>query len=168
MCGIAGYQGRAPLPRERIDACLSIMNRRGPDHREARVWQTSSGTHTALLHSRLSIIDLDPRANQPMQLDRNWIALNGELYNFVERREDLQRAGEALKTRSDTEVLLASIVRFGWDVLDRFEGMWAFALYDEASGRLTLSRDRFGEKPLYLLRRTTASTSARRSSSLRR
>jgi asparagine synthase (glutamine-hydrolysing) len=149
MCGIAGYQARAPLPRERIDACLAIMNRRGPDHREARSWQTPSGTHTTLLHSRLSIIDLDPRANQPMRFGGSWVAFNGELYNFIERREDLQRAGVPLITRSDTEVILASIATFGWDVLDRFEGMWAFALYDEASGRLTLSRDRFGEKPLY-------------------
>lgn len=149
MCGIAGYQGKAPLPQARIDACLAIMNRRGPDHREARSWQAQDGTFTTLLHSRLSIIDLDPRANQPMHFDGGWIALNGELYNFVERRADLQRAGVALTTRSDTEVMLASIVTSGWDVLDRFEGMWAFAFYDEASGRLTLSRDRFGEKPLY-------------------
>ena len=84
-----------------------------------------------------------------MHFDGAWIALNGELYNFVERRADLERAGVPLTTRSDTEVMLASIATSGWDVLDRFEGMWAFALYDEASGRLTLSRDRFGEKPLY-------------------
>ena len=151
MCGIAGYQGRSPLARERIDACLALMNRRGPDHREARQWQTASGTHTVLLHSRLSIIDLDPRANQPMGFAGSWISLNGEIYNFLERREELEAAGVALKTRSDTEVLLASISRFGWEVLDKCEGMWAFALYDEASGRLTLSRDRFGEKPLYYL-----------------
>jgi asparagine synthase (glutamine-hydrolysing) len=151
MCGIAGYQGRSPLARERIDACLALMNRRGPDHREVRQWQTASGAHTALLHSRLSIIDLDPRANQPMGFEGSWIALNGEIYNFLERRRDLEAAGVALKTRSDTEVLLASISRFGWDVLDTCEGMWAFALYDETSGRLTLSRDRFGEKPLYYL-----------------
>jgi asparagine synthase (glutamine-hydrolysing) len=151
MCGIAGYQGHAPLAQERIDACLALMNRRGPDHREARQWQASSGVHTALLHSRLSIIDLDPRANQPMGFDGSWISLNGEIYNFLERRKDLEAAGIALRTRSDTEVLLASISRFGWEVLDKCEGMWAFALYDEASGRLTLSRDRFGEKPLYYL-----------------
>lgn len=149
MCGIAGYQGRAPLPQERIDSCLAIMNRRGPDHREARSWQMPSGTHTTLLHSRLSIIDLDARANQPMHFDRSWIAFNGELYNFIERRNDLQRAGISLATKSDTEVMVASIAKFGWDVLDRFEGMWALALYDETSGQLTLSRDRFGEKPLF-------------------
>lgn len=149
MCGIAGYQGKTPLPQARIDACLSIMNRRGPDHREARSWQTADGTFTTLLHSRLSIIDLDPRANQPMRFERSWIALNGELYNFIELRETLQRMGVALTTRSDTEVMVASIATSGFDVLDRFEGMWAFAFYEEGTGRLTLSRDRFGEKPLY-------------------
>lgn len=149
MCGIAGYQGRKPLAQERVDACLALMNRRGPDHREARSWQTSSGTHTTLLHSRLSIIDLDPRANQPMGFENAWISLNGEIYNFVERRKELETAGVALKTRSDTEVLLASLRRFGWSVLDKCEGMWAFGFYDEQSGQLTLSRDRFGEKPLY-------------------
>jgi asparagine synthase (glutamine-hydrolysing) len=149
MCGIAGYQGHVPLSEARISACLALMNRRGPDHREGRQWQTASGTHTVLLHSRLSIIDLDPRANQPMGFDGSWISLNGEIYNFLERRKDLEAAGVALKTRSDTEVLLASISRFGWDVVDKCEGMWAFALYDEVSGRLTMSRDRFGEKPLY-------------------
>jgi asparagine synthase (glutamine-hydrolysing) len=151
MCGIAGYQGRVPLAPERIEACLALMNRRGPDHREARQWQTATGTHTVLLHSRLSIIDLDPRANQPMGFEGSWISLNGEIYNFLERRKELEVAGVALKSRSDTEVLLSSIHRFGWDVLDKCEGMWAFALYNEASGRLTLSRDRFGEKPLYYL-----------------
>lgn len=149
MCGIAGYQGRKPLTQDRIDACLALMNRRGPDYREARSWQTPSGTHTTLLHSRLSIIDLDPRANQPMGFEKAWISLNGEIYNFVERRKELEAAGVALKTRSDTEVLLASLRRFGWGVLDKCEGMWAFGLYDEQSGQLTLSRDRFGEKPLY-------------------
>lgn len=149
MCGIAGYQGRKPLTQERIDACLALMNRRGPDYREARSWQTHAGIHTTLLHSRLSIIDLDPRANQPMGFEKAWISLNGEIYNFVERRKELEAAGVALKTRSDTEVLLASLRRFGWGVLDKCEGMWAFGLYDEQSGQLTLSRDRFGEKPLY-------------------
>lgn len=151
MCGIAGYQGGAPLARERIDACLALMGRRGPDDRQAREWRAPSGTHTVLLHSRLSIIDLDSRANQPMGFRGYWIAFNGEIYNFVERRKTLEAAGLKLKTDSDTEVLLASIAEFGWNGLDRCEGMWAFAIYDEASGQLTLSRDRFGEKPLYYL-----------------
>lgn len=127
------------------------MRRRGPDAAGSRHWLGTNG-HVHLLHSRLSIIDLDPRADQPMHVDGMWIALNGELYNYVERRADLERLGVLLRTESDTEVLLASLRRRGWDVLDAFEGMWAFAVYDERRGRLSLSRDRFGEKPLYLLR----------------
>ena len=141
------------MSQERIDACLALMGRRGPDHREHRSFVASDGTHTVLLHSRLSIIDLDPRANQPMNFEGAWIAFNGELYNFVERRKDLEAAGVDLKTRSDTEVMIGCIRRFGWPVLDRFEGMWAFAVFDEATGELALCRDRFGEKPLYLLKK---------------
>jgi len=152
MCGIAGYFGPTPLPSQRADVCLALMGRRGPDHRECRSWQGPGGMHTSLLHSRLSIIDLDPRANHPMLVEGAWIVFNGELYNYLERRQEAEAAGASLRTRSDTEVLLACIRRLGWAVLDRCEGMWAFASYDEGTGALTLCRDRFGEKPLYILR----------------
>lgn len=152
MCGIAGYIGSRELGQARIDACLAVMGRRGPDHREARRFRSPDGRHVAILHSRLSIIDLDTRANQPFEVEGRWIALNGELYNFVERRADLEAQGERFRTTSDTEVLLRAIVRRGWDVLDACEGMWAFAVYDATTTTLTLCRDRFGEKPLYLLR----------------
>ena len=105
-----------------------------------------------MLHSRLSIIDLDARSNQPLNVGSRWIALNGELYNYVELRAALERTGRRFRTESDTEVLLQMIDSEGWSVLDRCEGMWAFAVYDESDGSLTLSRDRFGEKPLYLFR----------------
>ena len=152
MCGIAGYHGRAPLAHERIDACLALMRRRGPDSRDSRSWVAPGGTHTSLLFSRLSIIDLDERSNQPMEADGGSIVFNGELYNYIERREELERSGTRLRTQSDTEVMLRSVRQFGWSVLDRCEGMWAFGLYDEDRGTLTLCRDRFGEKPLYMLR----------------
>jgi asparagine synthase (glutamine-hydrolysing) len=155
MCGIAGYHGRVPVPLERADACLALMGRRGPDYRESRSWVTPGGTHTCLLHSRLSIIDLDARANQPMTVDGGWIVFNGELYNYIERSAELEREGVRLRTRSDTEVMLASLRHTGWDVLERCEGMWAFAVYDEERGSLALCRDRFGEKPLYVLRDNT-------------
>ena len=152
MCGIAGYHGRNALPPEHIDTCLALMRRRGPDHRAYRDWTTPSGIHTYLLHSRLSIIDFDARSNQPMHFDGAWIAFNGELYNYVECRTQLERDRVALYTRSDTEVLLASLRHRGWPALDHCEGMWAFALYDEGAASLALCRDRFGEKPLYILR----------------
>jgi asparagine synthase (glutamine-hydrolysing) len=152
MCGIAGYHGSTPVPPARVEACLALMRRRGPDNLEHRMWVTPGGTHTCLLHSRLSIIDLDPRANQPMRFGSSWIVFNGELYNYLERRQGLERDGVALRTQSDTEVMLASLFQSGWDVLDDCEGMWAFAVYDEQRGSLSLCRDRFGEKPLYMLR----------------
>jgi asparagine synthase (glutamine-hydrolysing) len=151
MCGIAGYHGRTPLRQERIDACLGLMGRRGPDHRAFREW-SRDGTHSWLLHSRLSIIDFDARSNQPLSFESLSIAFNGELYNYIERRAELRREGVELRTQSDTEVLLATVRRYGWSALDRCEGMWAFALYDESDASLTLCRDRFGEKPLYILR----------------
>ncbi len=131
------------------------MNRRGPDHAAYREWINSNGRNTYLLHTRLSIIDLDSRANQPFNINKKWIVQNGELYNYLERREELTDQGIIFKTTSDTEVLLQAIDHFGWDVLDRCEGMWAFAVYDESDGSLSLCRDRFGEKPLYIYRDET-------------
>lgn len=150
MCGIAGYFGSDSLPQARLAATLSLMGRRGPDHAAHRHWQNQAGRQIYLLHSRLSIIDLDARANQPLQVASKHLIFNGELYNYLERRAELTARGHTFATESDTEVLLMSIHHLGWQVLDRCEGMWAFAAYDEADGSLTLCRDRFGEKPLYL------------------
>jgi asparagine synthase (glutamine-hydrolysing) len=152
MCGIAGYIGRRPLDDRTAARCLALMGRRGPDHAAWRQWQRADGTWVALLHTRLAIIDLDERSSQPFEHDGKWLVYNGELYNYVELRAELERAGAAFRTDSDTEVLLQGIVRDGWGFLDRAEGMWAFALFDPADGTVTLGRDRFGEKPLYLHR----------------
>jgi asparagine synthase (glutamine-hydrolysing) len=150
MCGIAGYFGTQEIELRRVSATLNSMQRRGPDHRAHRRWVNLKGRRCELLHARLSIIDLDPRAHQPFAVGKKAIVFNGELYNYRELREDLRSDGIALRTESDTEVLLAAIDHFGWSVLDRCEGMWAFAVYDDADGSLTLCRDRFGEKPLYV------------------
>jgi asparagine synthase (glutamine-hydrolysing) len=150
MCGIAGYFGTKSINQERITKCLDLMHHRGPDHAAFRQWTNAEGYNIYMLHSRLSIIDLDPRANQPFSVNQKWISLNGELYNYLERREELLTQGCTFTTNSDTEVLLRAIDFYGWDVLDRCEGMWAFAVYDEKDGSLTLCRDRFGEKPLFL------------------
>jgi len=152
MCGIAGYVGTRRLEDSALAVCLERMGRRGPDHQAWKHWPNPAGRNVYLLHSRLSIIDLDPRANQPFCRDGDWIAFNGELYNYIERREELADDGAGFATSSDTEVLLAALQSRGWDVLDRCEGMWSFAVYSERDGSLTLSRDRFGEKPLYLYR----------------
>ncbi|MBM3461239.1 MAG: asparagine synthase (glutamine-hydrolyzing) [Armatimonadetes bacterium] len=152
MCGIAGYFGTRAIDPARIDETLARMRRRGPDHAEWRRFEGPAGRMLTLLHSRLNIIDLDARSNQPFQDGSHSIAFNGELYNYLEVRESLAREGHSFHTTSDTEVLLRVLKTRGVDALDECEGMWAFACYDGESGRLLLSRDRFGEKPLYLFR----------------
>src|SRR5262249_976783 len=97
----------------------------------------------------------DQRANQPFTAEGKWIVFNGELYNYRERRADLRAAGVGFRTESDTEVMLQTLHHHGSESLDQCEGMWAFALYDGITGSLTLCRDRFGEKPLYLYRDST-------------
>jgi asparagine synthase (glutamine-hydrolysing) len=152
MCGIAGYVGPQPPDRDRIAACLTLMNRRGPDHADCAMFEQTPGRFVTLLHSRLSIIDLNARADQPFRAGTKTLIYNGELYNFIEVRDRLASDGVQFHTESDTEVLLAAIDRWGMDALDACEGMWAFAVYDEAARDLTLSRDRFGEKPLHVFR----------------
>ncbi len=147
MCGIAGYFGLATLPQERIDACLRQMQRRGPDGRDV-LHRRIGDRHAYLLHSRLRIIDLDPRANQPFRTESGDLCFNGELYNYLELREQLVAKGIGFRTSSDTEVLAEILARDGLDGLDRCEGMWAFAWLDSTG--LTLVRDRFGEKPLFV------------------
>lgn len=149
MCGIAGYFGKFEIPQQRRSGCLSLMNRRGPDaHGEVAI-RSDSGRHLHLLHSRLSILDLDKRANQPYSAGGGVLTYNGELYNYIELRQELRAAGEIFDTSGDTEVLARLLARKGETILSACEGMWAFAWYDERSESLLLSRDRFGEKPLY-------------------
>ena len=109
---------------------------------------TVGGNTASLLHTRLSIIDLDARSNQPLVQDGFAIVFNGEIYNYREVRSELVRLGHTFRTESDTEVLLTAYRVWGETCVDRLEGMWAFAILDLKRQRLVLSRDRFGEKPL--------------------
>ena len=152
MCGIAGFIGHGSLEPEAIERALTRMRHRGPDDASHRAWDTPSGGRVELLHTRLTIIDFDPRSNQPFRYGDHWLAFNGELYNYLEVRRALEVEGATFATTSDTEVLAAALDRQGPAALERCEGMWAFAAYDERSGEFILSRDRFGEKPLYLFR----------------
>ncbi len=148
MCGIAGYFGKQNIGEERLNAALDSMRQRGPDHRQ--LWKQEGGSVNAyLLHARLSIIDLDPRSHQPMQLGPFILIFNGELYNYKELKKELEGPFE---TESDTEVLLRKFQDEGLKCFERFEGMWALAILDTRDMTLLLSRDRFGEKPLYLHR----------------
>jgi asparagine synthase (glutamine-hydrolysing) len=149
MCGIAGlFHPDVPKPVEpaRIRAMADTLAHRGPDG--SGVW-TAPGV--GLGHRRLSIIDLEGGA-QPMVSADGALAVtyNGEIYNFREVRAELEGLGHAFATQSDTEVILAAWRQWGPSCLSRFNGMFAFALYDAGEEALFLARDRLGVKPLYL------------------
>lgn len=148
MCGIAGVIGPKPADPERIGKTKRLMRQRGPDGRSHRV-EKIGDHYITLLHGRLSIIDLNERSDQPFVQDGFTLIYNGEIYNYVEVREELERLGQTFRTTSDTEVLLQAWRHWGPDSFDRMEGMWAFVIVDQGRGEVVLSRDRFGEKPLY-------------------
>ena len=150
MCGIAGYLGPRTIESGVVEGCMRLMRRRGPDSAAYYRHSPRPGTQVLMVNSRLRIIDLDDRANQPFRVGSKVMVYNGELYNYLELKQLLDARGQTFTTESDTEVLLKAIDILGWQALDQSEGMWAFAVYDEAEGSLTLCRDRFGEKPLYV------------------
>jgi asparagine synthase (glutamine-hydrolysing) len=151
MCGIAGAIGATIPSPDRIARTLQLMSRRGPDG--GRIHQERLGDQqVTLLFTRLAIVDLDERSMQPFIQDDLVLITNGELYNYVELKRELEALGQSFRTTSDTEVLLQAWRHWGDRAFDRMEGMWAFALIDRRHGRVILSRDRFGEKPLYLWR----------------
>ena len=125
------------------------MQARGPD---AVGYWNDAEVGLSLGHRRLSILDLDPRANQPMHSDdgRYVIVFNGEIYNFRDLRRALERDGEVFRTQSDTEVLLRLYARDGEGMLSRIRGMFAFAIWDRQTRAVFLARDPYGIKPLYL------------------
>jgi asparagine synthase (glutamine-hydrolysing) len=150
MCGIAGivnFSGNG-IEKKQIDTLTDAVAHRGPDGRGT--WFNSTG-NLALGHRRLSILDTSEKGHQPMTFDneRYWISLNGEIYNFLEIRTELEQKGCTFYTETDTEVILAAYKTWGIEMLNRFNGMWAFAIYDTIEKSLLLSRDRFGVKPLY-------------------
>ena len=152
MCGIAGYWGLRPPSDAAVRGTLEAMRKRGPDSQQAWSARVAGERTVVLLHARLSIIDLDSRANQPLTIGDTTIVFNGEIYNYVELRERLERRGIEFRTSSDTEVLLQCYRVYGEQCLEHFEGMWSFAIFDSARQTVFLARDRFAEKPLYLLR----------------
>ncbi len=148
MCGIAGYIGKSPIQKKRILDTISVMKSRGPDFQDY-VSFSNGEFFVTLIHSRLSIIDLDSRSNQPFFDKHCILVFNGEIYNYLEIRKELESLGAKFKTNSDTEVLIKSYIYYGEECVSKFEGMWSFALFDKTENKLFLSRDRFAEKPLY-------------------
>lgn len=146
MCGVAGYWG--PSCGERASWMTRLLAHRGPD--DEGIW-ASAKFPMALGNRRLKILDLSPLGHQPMiSPDGRWVlTFNGEIYNYIEVRQELQKQGCAFRSQSDTEVLLHALVRWGRNGLTRLNGIFAFALWDEHSGRLMLGRDRLGVKPIY-------------------
>src|SRR5213082_2907730 len=135
---------------------MDALHHRGPDARGLRELD-GPGLTGVLGHTRLRIIDLSPEGDQPLANEDGtiWVTYNGELYNHRELRSDLERAGHRFRSRTDTEVLVHLYEDCGGDpgrMLARLRGMFAFALADEARGRLLLARDRLGIKPLYVSR----------------
>ena len=148
MCGIAGYYGLDVINKNKLDKALSLMKNRGPNA-SGIIKKNIRQKKLYLLHSRLSIIDLKKRSDQPYIYKNLLLIFNGEIYNYIELKNDLIKKGYEFETNSDTEVLIKSIECFGEKVFDNLEGMWAFAIFDLKKNKLVLSRDRFGEKPLY-------------------
>ncbi len=152
MCGICGvlhFDGHPPS-MEVLSAMTDSLRHRGPDG-EGIYIEGSIG----LGHRRLAIIDLSEAGKQPMSNEDHsvWITYNGELYNFFDIRKELEERGHIFRSGSDTEVILHAYETWGVDCLSRFNGMFAFALWDSAIQRLWLVRDRLGIKPLFYLHR---------------
>jgi asparagine synthase (glutamine-hydrolysing) len=150
MCGIATLwnMGGRKIQLSEIDLLTDAVAHRGPDGRGT--WINSTAT-LALGHRRLAILDLSTAGHQPMSGSggRYRITYNGEIYNFLEIRQQLQAAGHTFHSNTDTEVILAAYHQWGESMLGRFNGMWAFVIYDQHKDELFIARDRFGVKPLY-------------------
>lgn len=148
MCGICGklnFNGR-PAERGNIEAMTDIMEHRGPDDRGVYM-----DGPMGLGHRRLSIIDLSPLGRQPMMNEDGSVAVvfNGEIYNYLDIREDLRKAGHAFRSHSDTEVIVHAYEEYGADFASRLNGMFAIAVWDGRKRELVLVRDRLGIKPVY-------------------
>ncbi len=173
MCGIAGIwhlDGRSVSP-EALGRMAHVLRHRGPDDRgfvaidplsdaprflaadepEELAFQPLRGYSLGFAHQRLSIIDLSRAGHQPMASDDGalWLVYNGEIYNYIELREELVLAGFHFRSATDTEVILRAYEAWGPECVKRFNGMWAFVLWDARRKHLVVSRDRLGVKPLY-------------------
>jgi asparagine synthase (glutamine-hydrolysing) len=149
MCGIAGFFNSRLNKSEAlsgIEVMLQSIAHRGPDARGT--WWNDG---LVFGHNRLSIIDLSHEADQPMHYHGNVMVFNGEVYNYLEIRKELQTKDYRFTTQSDTEVVMAAYLEWGTDCVNHFVGMWAFAIYDAKNNLVFASRDRFGIKPFYYI-----------------
>ena len=147
MCGISGIINKniSKVDRKEIQKINDLIAHRGPDS-EGFYFEKNF----AFGHRRLSILDLSSDGHQPMHyLDKYTITYNGEVYNYLEIKEELIKYGYKFSSQTDTEVILASYDKWGEECVNKFNGMWAFAIYDKEKEIIFCSRDRFGVKPFY-------------------
>ncbi|MBK9192774.1 MAG: hypothetical protein IPM77_15470 [Crocinitomicaceae bacterium] len=147
MCGVSGIinKDKSPVQPDLIRSMNDLIIHRGPDGEGFYF-----GQNFAFGHRRLAIIDLSENGHQPMFYGNDLIiTFNGEIYNYIELREELKLLGQEFMTESDTEVILAAYNQWGNSCVSRFNGMWAFAIYDRKNETIFCSRDRFGVKPFY-------------------
>lgn len=155
MCGIVGIislDNNEPIDSNELDRFTDSLTHRGPDGRGTYINKSKA---VGLGHRRLSILDLTEAGRQPMSYSNNryWITYNGEVFNFLELKDILKEKGYIFKTNSDTEIILASYQEWGKKCLNKFNGMWSIAIWDEKEKELFIARDRFGEKPLYYFKK---------------
>lgn len=149
MCGISGFISKKRITVEQLIAMNDTMLHRGPDDSGAEIFAAADGYSVGLAQRRLSIMDLSPLGHQPMHAadGRVSIVYNGEIYNFKELKQEL--SGYPFRSQCDTEVILAAYEKWGIGCVERFNGMFAIALFDRETQELYLVRDRIGKKPLY-------------------
>src|SRR3990172_7669196 len=158
ICGIVDFSGR-PVSEVALAPMTARLRHRGPEARgffasPAPGARAGARPAVGLGHTRLKIIDLSDGANQPLCNEDGsvWVIFNGEIYNYVELRSELKASGHQFRTESDTETVLHLYEEAGDALVERLEGMFAFALWDERRRRLLLARDRAGKKPLFYSR----------------
>ena len=148
MCGIAGIisLNKEPILKNTLISMIDSIRHRGPDGEGYWI-----NDNIGIGHCRLSIVDLSKNANQPMIYDNNRYILsyNGEIYNYLELKIQLKKAGFIFRTKSDTEVVLYSLIHWGSNAIKKFNGMFAFAFLDNNEKKLLIGRDRYGIKPVY-------------------
>lgn len=153
MCGICGFISTKAITEDELGKMNNTMSHRGPDDAGILTWTAKNGYNVGFGHRRLSVIDLSMSGHQPMSYtDREGhliltVVFNGEIYNYARLKKEINEF--AFRTNTDTEVILASYLRYGDEFLKHLQGMFAIALYDHRTDRLILARDRIGKKPLY-------------------
>ncbi|MCR5798951.1 MAG: asparagine synthase (glutamine-hydrolyzing) [Lachnospiraceae bacterium] len=158
MCGICGFVSKKPITIEELKTMNDLMIHRGPDDSGEEIYESRDGYTVGFAQRRLSILDLSPLGHQPMHspceagtsVPRISVVFNGEIYNYLELKKEIP--DYPFRSTCDTELIIAAYLKWGKSCFNRFNGMFAIALYDRETGEIILVRDRIGKKPLYYWR----------------